>query len=194
MFFKKIGLFLLNKIKNFTVKTIVSLKRKPQNIAMFFLVITFLIFAMNLHNFSNATFKISGKGTFTGISQFAIFLLSMLSFVTLLNSYPNRMPTKKPMLILTFVLMIIVLLCDFVYLRAVMNALRYHHLGESPLELYYDFVVKSKVVLIVHIVFQIITIILLALRDVLGKLFRKIKTNVAVEENQNMHEIKLSND
>ncbi|MGN0820134.1 MAG: hypothetical protein ACI4M6_07120 [Christensenellaceae bacterium] len=184
----------LKKIKSSFFKTIVTLKRKPQNIAMFFLVITFLIFAMNLHNFSNATFKISGANTFTGISQFAIFLLSMLSFVTLLNSYPNRMPTKKPMLALTFALMIVVLLCDFVYLRAVLNALRYHNSGVSPLEAYYDYVVKSKVVLIIHIVFQIITIVLLALRDVLGKLFRKIRTNVAVEENQNMHEIKLSND
>lgn len=175
-------------------KIIISFKRKPQNIALIFLTLAFLVFSMNLHNFSNATFKVSGDRNFMGISEFAIFLLSILSFVCLLNSYPNRMPTKIPMLILTFVLMFVVLGCDVIYFKAVINALKYHNSGEFPLDKYYVYVNNARVVLIWHMILQVIAIIMLALRNVIGKLFRMIRANVEIEENQNMHEIKISNE
>ena len=43
-------------------KFIVSLKRKPQNIAMVALVVSFLVYSLNLTSVSNTTAKIQGAG------------------------------------------------------------------------------------------------------------------------------------
>ena len=67
-------------------KFIVSLKRKPQNIAMAALVVSFLVYSLNLTSISNTTAKIQGGGM--GFTGFCTMLFSILSFVCFLNAFP----------------------------------------------------------------------------------------------------------
>ena len=51
-------------LSEFIRKSIVSLKRKPETIAMVVLVIAFLIYSLNLTYISHTTSRIQGPGIF----------------------------------------------------------------------------------------------------------------------------------
>ena len=84
------------RIKEFFRKMIVSLKHKPQTIALIMLVITFLYYSLNLTHISDTTAKINRVPM--GLCGFIVMLFSILSLVCFLNTFPNRKPVNKPML------------------------------------------------------------------------------------------------
>ena len=75
-------------IREFWRKRLVSLKRKPSNIALFVMGIAFIYYTFNLTQISNTTALINGPHM--GLTEFITILLSTLSLVCFLNSFPHR--------------------------------------------------------------------------------------------------------
>ena len=72
-------------LREFIRKRIVSLKRKPQTIALLVFVVAFVYSSLNLTKVSNTTAKIQGTGM--GLAGFATMLFSSLSIVCSLNAF-----------------------------------------------------------------------------------------------------------
>lgn len=168
---------------------VVSLKRKPQIIPLAMLVIAFLEYSMNLTMISNTTAKIQGLGM--GLCGFATMLFSMLSMVCFSNAFPRRKPVNKPMLILMFVMFAVILFADWTYLNAIYAAV---FREESPVRVTIDtaYIAYAERVLLRHMTLMFVSIALIFLLPVYSKMIRKIKTNIEVEENQNMTAIDIS--
>lgn len=120
-----IAFFLLSlpSVKEAIRRTFVSLKRKPQTIALLGLVVAFVYYSMNLTKISNTTagFQTSGMG----LSEFVMMLFSLLAIVCCLNSFPHRKKANIPMLVLTFVMLGTVLFCNVYYDRCIDQALEF---------------------------------------------------------------------
>ena len=102
-------------------KSLVSLKRKPQMIAMVVLVLAFVYYSFNLTIISNTTAYINLPGM--GLSGFTIMLLSVLLLVCFLNAFPHRKPVNIPMLALMFVMIGCVTFAGFYYSGRIDEAL-----------------------------------------------------------------------
>lgn len=172
----------------FIRKSIVSLKRKPETIAMVVIVIAFLIYSLNLTYISHTTSRIQGPGM--GLYGFITMLLSMLSFVCFTNSFPRRKKPNYPMIILMFVMFAIIIYCDIKYRGLITAALTR---ADNPIA-EEDYITKAKKALDAHIIVLIIGAALVALRPVYAKALRSIKTSVQVEDNAGMAAIDISGD
>lgn len=169
-------------------KFVVSLKRKPQNIALAALVISFLVYSLNLTCISNTTAKIQGTGM--GLSGFCTMLSSILSFICFLNAFPHRKKVNVPMLVLLFVMFAISVGCDIFYLGAITRAVTR---AESPISMSdFAYVGEARTTLIVHIICLGVTAALVILLPVYRKLLRSIKTSVEVEDNGKLDAIDIS--
>lgn len=176
-------------IKEFFRKIVVSLKRRPNNIVMIVLAISFLYYALNLTNISKTTFACSL--TPMGLMSFITFLFSILSFVCWLNAFPRREKPKAVFLIVFVVLLVSVMLSDIVYIAKILERL------SSETEINVDYVVavnNTRTILIVHIISTVVVLALAALLPLYSKLLRKINTSIDVEDNGEMGEIELEND
>ena len=170
----------------FIRKSIVSLKRKPETIAMVVLVIAFLIYSLNLTYISHTTARIQGPGM--GLYGFITMLLSMLSFVCFSNSYPRRKKPNYAMIGLMFVMFVIIIFCDIKYKGLITNALTR---PENPIA-EEDYITKASKALNAHIIVLIIGAALVILRPVYAKIIRGIKTSIEVEDSGNMAAIDIS--
>lgn len=169
-------------------KRLVSLKRKPQTIALIVLVIAFLYYSLNLTNISNTTAKIQGPGM--GLCGFATMLFSILSLVSFLNAFPHRKKVNVPMLILMFVMLGIVIYCDIYYGGLITRAITREN---NPIDTVNNpYILVAKSVLVVHQIIVIIGLVLVALLPVYGPMIKKINTSVEVEGNQSMAAIDIS--
>ena len=169
-------------------KFIVSLKRKPQNIAMAALVVSFLVYSLNLTSISNTTAKIQGGGM--GFSGFCTMLFSILSFVCFLNAFPYRKKVNVPMMVLMLVMFGIVAGCDWFYLEAITRAITRAESPINPAE--FPYVAKAQWVLYAHLVLLAVTVVLIAAMPIYKKALRKIKTSVEVEDNGKLEAIDIS--
>ena len=100
-------------LKEFIRKRLVSLKRKPDMIALLVLGVAFVYYSLNLTNVSDTTAKIQGPGM--GLSGFVTMLFSVLALVCCLNAFPRRKPTNIPMLALMTVMLGAIVYCDIYY-------------------------------------------------------------------------------
>lgn len=171
----------------FIRKFFVALKRKPQTIPLVAVTIGFIWYSANL---SAITYTISvSQGNNIGLTGFAIMLLSTLAIVCCMNAFPYRKPVHKPMLILLFIMLAIVIFCDYHFIS---------HLSDRLGSNYYpDPETVSKVtgtrgIIITHIVLLGIGTLLVATLPVYSKWIRKIKTSVEVAENADMEVIDIS--
>lgn len=169
-------------------KFVVSLKRKPQTIAMVALVISFLVYSLNLTSISNTTAKIQGTGM--GFTGFCTMLFSILSFVCFLNAFPYRKKVNVPMLVLMFAMFAIVVYCDWYYLGAITRAITRAESPISPVD--FPYVAKAQSVLYAHMVLLGITTLLVVTLPIYKKALRKIKTSVDVEDNGKLAAIDIT--
>ena len=176
--------------KEFVRKRIVALKRKPQMIALFVLVIAFLYYSLNMTKISNTTAKIQGQGM--GLSGFVTMLFSMLSMVCFLNAFPHRKKVNVPMLTLMFLMLAAIVYCDFYYGGRITNAITRENNPIDPNLPANAYIGKAAAMLKVHTVIVIIGAALTALLPVYSKLLRKINTSVEIEGNKNMGAIDIS--
>ena len=178
-----------SKKPEFLRKLLVSLKRKPQMIALLVLAAAFVYYSLNLTQVSNTTAKIYGNGM--GLAEFATMLLSMLSLVCFLNAFPHRKKTNIPMLVLMFIMTGIVIYCDIFYGSRITEAVTR---PENPISMEGTniYIANARSMLRVHTVLLIIGAALTALLPVYRPLIRKINTSVAVEGNEQMGTIDIS--
>lgn len=182
-------LYDLAKTKESIRKFFVSLKRNPSMIPLVMLLVSFLLFSLNLTYMSDTTAKIQGKGM--GLCQFCIMLFSLLSMVCMLNAFPRRKKPNIPMVVLMFVMFGLIIYCNIHYSNAVLAAL---YRAESPIKLdeTTQYIAKAYNMLGTHMVLVIVTAALVALLPVYSKLLRKINTSVAVDDNGQMAEIEIN--
>ena len=178
-------------VKEFFRKKIVTLKRKPQLIPLVVLGIAFLVYSLNLTQVSNTTAKIQLAGM--GLSGFCTMLFSMLSFVCFLNAYPHRKKTNIPMLVLMFVMLGVLIVCDTFYMGQINTAItRPDH--PIVVDAGTAYIAKAYDMLNVHRIIVAIGAVLTLLVPVLRKALRKINTSLVVEDAAPMEEILLSGD
>lgn len=169
-------------------KFLVSLKRKPHMIPLVVLVIAFLVYSLRLTVISNTTARIQGSGM--GLCGFITMLFSMLGLVSFGRSFPHRKPVNKLMLILTFVLFAAVIFADTKYIAAVNYAITRE---VDPIEVKEatSYITESVSMLRTHIAVLGIGLGLTALLPVYAPMIKRINTNIAVEENQQMGALEL---
>lgn len=177
--------------KEFVRKMLVGLKRQPAMIPMLALVIAFLVYSIRLSNISDTTARIQGSGM--GLAGFATMLFSMLSFVAFLNTFPRRKKTNIPMLIILLVMLGIIIVCDFIYIRGINAAYaRAAAEGTTLINENTGYIARALTIVRVHRVIMFIVVGLVVLLPVYGKMIRSIKTSIEVEGNENMGEIDIS--
>lgn len=178
-----------SKKPEFFRKWMVTLKRKPQMIALVVLAAAFVYYSFNLTQISNTTAKIYGNGM--GLAEFATMLLSMLGLLCFLNAFPHRKKTNIPMLVLMFVMVGIVFCCDIYYGGRITDALTR---AENPIVLdsTNTYIANSQNVLEVHKILLIVAAALTALLPVYKPLIKGINTSVEVAENEEMGSIDIS--
>ena len=178
-------------LKEFFRRKIVSLKRKPQMIPMLVLALGFLVYSLNLTHVSDTTAKIQLAGM--GLSGFCTMLFSMLSFVCFLNAYPHRKKTNIPMLVLMFLMLAILIVCDTFYMGQITKAITR---ADHPIvvDTATAYITKAYDMLNLHRIIIAIGAVLTLLVPVLRKLLKKIDTSLPVEEGTQMGEILLSGD
>ena len=170
-------------------KFIVTLKRNPSIIPLVMLLVTFLLYSLNLTDVSNSTAKIQGKGM--GLSQFCIMLFSLLSMVCMLNAFPRRKKANVPMIILMYVMFAIIIYCDIHYRSCIWAAATR---PENPIKLdsAVQYIVDAYSMLNIHMILMIVTAALVALLPVYSKLLRKINTSVELEYTEGIGQIEIS--
>ena len=163
----------------------VALKRKPQNIPLVMVTCCFIWYSFNLSVISFATTRLQSD---TGLMGFVIMLLSLLAIVCCMNAFPYRKQTKKPMLILMFVMMAIILTCDIFYLKTISDKLATGIIEAATVPR----IRQAESILTAHVVMVGIAALLTATLPVYRKWIRKINTSIQVEENTEMEEIDIS--
>lgn len=175
-----------NKNKGFKEswrKFIVSLKKRPHNIPLCMMVIAFVVYSFNLTKVSNTTAVINRP--LMGLCEFVIMLLSILAFVCFLNAYPKRQKPIMPMVILLYVMELIIVAADVIYISRIAEGLQTIQITAAR-----AFIPKARTMFYIHIVLVIISIILIALIPVIGKALNKIDTSIKLDENEDV-EIEL---
>lgn len=170
-------------------KFLVALKRRPQNIALCALVLTFLFYALNLMYISDTTAKIQGTGM--GLCGFCTMLFSMLSFMCFINAFPYRKKPNVPMIVLMFIMFAIIMFADKWYIDQIWAAV---NRPNNPIVVTVStiYIAYAEWYLRIHIYMMIITILLILTMPVYSKLIRKIKTSIEVEDNGEMGAIDLT--
>ena len=176
-------------MKEFVRKLLVSLKRKPDIIPLVAFGLAFVVYSLNLTQISNTTAKIQGTGM--GLCGFVTMLFSMLSLVCFGNAYPHRKPINRPMWILMFVMVAIVIFADVTYGNAISAAL---NRADNPITITSStqYIANAASLLRTHIVMLLIGCGLTVTLPVYSKWIRKIKTSVAVEDNGSMGNIDIA--
>lgn len=180
--------------KEFVRKFLVSIKRQPQNIAMFILLVGFVFFSLNLTSISDTTALINTANM--GQCEFCIMLFSILSFVVLMRTFPKRQKVKVPMLALTFLFLGIIIFMDVVYLSRINEALTR---AENRIVIDYAagtnmFIANAWSTLITYLIFVVVVVFLLATLPIYSKLLKKINTSIDVEGNTNMTAVDIAGD
>lgn len=170
-------------------KLLVSLKRRPHIIPLLVFVLAFLVYSLNLMNISDTTAKIQGKGM--GLCGFATMLFSLLSLLCFLNAFPHRKKVNVPMLVLAFLMIGVILFCDFYYISAI-DAARFREASPIVIGKNTLYIAKAYNMLHDHRIILIVGVALTALLPLYSKLLRKINTSVSVEDNGKLDAIDIS--
>lgn len=175
----------------FLRKLVVSLKRKPDTIGLLVFVVAFVYYSLNLTHISDTTAKIQGAGM--GLCGFATMLLSMLSMVCYLNSFPRRKKPVVPMIVLMAIMIGIIIFCDNYYMGLIAAALTR---PENPILIDKNtvYIALAYNVLSNHMSIVIAGAVITALLPVYSKLLRKINTSIMVEDNGKLGEIDISSE
>ncbi len=183
-------------------KMIVTLKYRPKIIPVIVLIIGYVLLSLNLANISETTLYINR--TNMGLYIFVSYLLSVLSLVCLLNAFPNREKPRIVFIVLAFVLLAVVVTMDALYISTVATKLNElqtttNNAGVILWEALLNSgsnrpeqMLSAKTWVTVHMVFECVVIVLVALLPAIKRLMRKINTRVVIEENENIASIDLS--
>lgn len=167
---------LLNGLKGFGRRFLITLKKNPQFIPLGMLLISFLIYSLNLTDVSDTTATLQGKGM--GLCEFLTMLFSILSMIAVLNAFPKRKKPNYALVVLIVVISIVIIVADFIYVTKVSNTL---FSGEYNKK-YYDAYITTYNMLYIHMVLMAITAVTVVLEPLFAKLLKKIKIKIELEE------------
>jgi hypothetical protein len=182
---------LKSRIKEGVRKFFVALKRNPQYIPLAALLVSFLVYSLNLTVISNTTNKLLGANM--GLCSFITMLFSILSFVCMLSAFPKRQKPNVLMILLMMVMYGAVIYADYTYLNTIIAEVNHptHPIVITP-ELSY--ISEAESLLRVHMVLVGITMVCVLLEPLFAKLLRKINTSIDVEDNGEIGNIELTED
>ncbi len=178
-------------LKEFVRKFIVSLKKNPSVIPFAMLIISFLVFSLNLTAISNTTAKIQGIGM--GLCEFCSMLFSILSMICLLNAFPKRQKPNISMIVIMLTFFAIIIAADAIYCFKLYNGV-YVDADKITITMKNYFIVEAQNALIVHIVLMVLTTVSVILEPLIAKLLRRVNTSVAIEENAKIEAIDISDE
>lgn len=177
-------------IKEWFRKKIVALKRKPQNIALLFLAVSTVYFMLALFKISIAIYEVytqEGIETTIGICIFVTTLLSLLVLVSFLNSFPKR---KKPnifFIVLVFLMMAAMIVCDIMFYVQMSDILALDALQGATDTI--NKVTTGQTYVLVHVALVGVSAVVFALLPAYRLLINKINTKVELESaTENMQE------
>ena len=166
-------------------RILVGIKRKPQNIPLVMITCCFIWYSFNLSVISYTTTQLQAS---TGFMGFVIMLLSILVIVCCMNAFPYRKKVKVPMLVLAFVMMAAITICDTLYLKTIGSKLAANILEASAVPK----VIQTQKILIAHLVMVRIAALLTATLPIYREWIRKINTSIEIAENVEMEAIDIS--
>ena len=174
-------------MKNFLRRTLITLKYRPSVIALVVFLAAFVVYSFNYFSVSTAINTYHGKHM--GLCSFIVFLGSLLGMLTLINAFPKRKRANVPMLVIACVLIAAVIAADIGYIVSVMKVIKdengiWH--GEVG-----DIAKKAISIMTSDIVMMGVVAILLAFMPLYGKLLKKIKTNVEIDDNGELKKIDI---
>ena len=178
-------------IREFFRKSMVSLKRSPQNIPLAALLAAFFIYSLNLSSIADTTARINGANM--GQCEFAAMLFSILAFVVFLRTFQRRKPTNKVMLGLLFIMLALLVGVDAVYISRIVDATTREE-NKIVVDASSAYITSAQTIVTLHVVFVGITALLLILLPVYSKAIRKINTSIEVEGNGSMAAIDITGD
>ncbi len=186
---KSFGARFAARLKEGWRKFLVAIKRRPQMIPLVALVITFLVYSLNLMHISDTTAKIQGSGM--GLAGFATMLFSILSMVCCMNAFPYRKKTNIPMLVLMFIMVGVIIFADVYYINCIYAAISR---PDNPIVVTQStaYIAYAEWYIRIHIWMLAISMALVVLLPVYSKLIRKIKTSVDVQDNGSLETIDIS--
>ncbi len=161
-------------------KKIVSLKRNPQMIALVFMVITMLVYNLNLTKFSD-TISYVNSGAI-GLYEFIVTLCSFLSVITYLQAFPRRQNVKKMSIIIVIVMLAISIACEALFYYQVYFALYKADRTFKPEVI--ELLKSTQTISMVHMIMLGVSIVMVLLVPVFKKLLAKINTSITIEESQ----------
>lgn len=176
---------IIGRLKEAKRRFLVGLKRKPQNIPLLAVIVSFIWYSFNLTDITFATTRLQGNNM--GLTGFAIMLFSTLAIVCCMNAYPYRKPVNKGMLVLLFIMINIILFCDIHYLLSIADKRFMYSTMEGA-----DKITQTKTVTIVHTILIIITNNLILTLPFYSKWIRKFNTSIEVAEVEEMEAIDIS--
>ena len=169
------------KIKEGVRRFFVILKKNPELVPIAALLVSFFVYSLNLTAVSNTTAKIYGPHM--GLCSFISMLFMILSFVTMLASYPKRQKPKWLMIAISTAMYLCVIAADvYYYLRIEIALTR----AENPIAITDTtmYIWEAQNLMVTHIITVVLVIACMYLEPVFAKLFKKIKTSVDVESNE----------
>ena len=170
------------RIKNeWLRKKIVYVKRNPSIIPLIFMVISCLVFNLNLEDYSRTTLALLVDTM--GLTLFVISLFSYLSIVTYLSAYPKRQKPNYIKIILSVLMIAASIALELYYNHLIILKTE---IGPAIVEITADkaFILDAKKFVIIHCVFLSITLLLMLTLPIYAKLLKKIDTSIELEENQ----------
>ncbi|MBR1954491.1 MAG: hypothetical protein IKC58_00020 [Clostridia bacterium] len=183
-FFVKLG----KDLKESFRKLLVSLKRRPHNIAFVMLLISFVQYSFNLTDISNTTAQLMRKNM--GLYSFVIMLFTTLAIVCFLNSFPKRQKPRWIMVALYVVMIGVVITCDLLYADATAKALASGNFDPAK----YPFVPIAQKTVVTNAILLGVTLLLTATIPVYGKLLKKINTSIEVEYTDTSAQVELADE
>ena len=182
---------LKSSIKEGIRKFFVTLKRNPQYIPLAALLVSFLVYSLNLSVISNTTNKLLGANM--GLCSFVTMLFSILSFVCMLNAFPKRQKPNIFMILLMMVMYSAVIFADYTYLNTIIAEVNHpdHPIVITP---EFSYITLAENVLNVHMVLVAVTMACVLLEPLFAVLLRKINTSVEIEDNGEIGNIELTED
>lgn len=175
------------RVKEWFRKQIVGLKKAPQRIPLFFLLIASICYMLILFNYSKTINQSSSNLKYAGICVFVATLLSLLVLVSFLNAFPKRKKINWFFIALVIVMVGAMIACDILVYKWVSDNLT--RLGADANTSNYDPARRSLTHSILHLVFLGIFAVIFALLPLIKMGLNKINTKKVVESaSSNMKE------
>ena len=162
-------------------KKIVYVKRNPSIIPLIFMVISCLVFNLNLEDYSRTTLALLMDTM--GLTLFVISLFSYLSIVTYLSAYPKRQKPSYLKIILSILMIAGSIALELYYYHLIILKTE---IGPAIIQITPDkmFITEAKKFVIIHCVFLSITLLLMLTLPIYSRWIRKINTSIQLDESQ----------